>query len=200
MAATFNNNSGLKADRDINQVAGNMTVQARDSDPRPSPWSDTGNGAAVETSTRVFITYRRDDTAGDAGRLYDSLTRRFGDGSVFMDAEGIQPGQEFGQVIRETIEKSDVVLVLIGRRWANATDASGRRRLANPDDWVRREIEAALDLDVALVPILVHGAPMPAREELPPSIQPLAGFHAFKIGDYWQGDIDRLADAIRRLG
>lgn len=186
MAATFNNAGSLHAGRDINQVAGNMGA------------SDSGDGAETSTPARVFISYRRDDAAGEAGRLYDSLTERLGRHAVFVAAEEIQPGEEFGAVTRERIVASDVMLVLIGRRWANATDATGRFRLNSPDDWVRREIETALHARVPLIPVLVDGAPIPVRERLPGSIRRLADLHAFTIGEHWHGDVDRLDAAIRR--
>ncbi len=198
MAATFNNSGNINAGRDINQVAGSMIVRTHFPDARPQQPSAAATGAGSMTGARVFITYRHDDASGEAGRLYDSLTQRLGRHSVFMDAEELEPGQEFGRVIRQRIGDSDVVLVLIGRRWAGATDAAGRWRLDDPDDWVRREIETALDLDVTLVPVLVQGAPMPTREDLPPSIRRLADLHALTIGAHWQGDVDRLAAAIRR--
>jgi hypothetical protein len=193
VATTFNNSGGQHAGRDINMVGGDMTVREGISDHRPPSWPRSAGRA------RIFITYRRDDTAGDAGRLYDSLTQRFDSDSVFLDAEAIPPGEQFGRVIRESIEGSGVLLALIGPRWATATDGRGRLRLSDPDDWVRREIQTAADRHLPIVPVLVRGARMPAKEQLPKAIRCLADFQAFSIGDHWQGDVDRLADAIRRL-
>src|SRR6185436_8803333 len=93
----------------------------------------------------VFISYRREDTRADAGRLYDALRRRWGDGKVRKDLEDIRPGAEFSRAAHELIARSDVLLVLIGTRWLEGGNAE---RLANPADLVRREIETALEKEV----------------------------------------------------
>ena len=92
----------------------------------------------------IFISYRRDDTAGHAGRLFDRLAEHFGRERVFMDVDTIQPGQDFAEVIGERVRSSGAVIVLIGKEWLLATDASGDIRLNDPADFVRLEIVSAL--------------------------------------------------------
>lgn len=83
---------------------------------------------------RIFINYRRDDVAGVAGRLSDSLSRYFGDGRVFRDVDGIDAGANFEEVLKNTSQSADAMIVLIGRQWTTVADAQGRPRLHDPDD------------------------------------------------------------------
>jgi len=147
----------------------------------------------------VFISYRRDDSAGYAGRLHESLERRLGAGEVFRDVDALQPGQDFVDAIADRLGSCRACLVLIGREWLNAADASGRRRLDQEGDYVRHEIAAALARpDVAVIPVLVEGAAMPAAESLPESIRALARRHGTSLRDEaWDSDVDRLATAVR---
>jgi len=147
----------------------------------------------------VFISYRRDDSAGHAGRLFDRLKQHLDDDSVVMDIEAIKPGQDFVDAVSETARSSDVVIVLIGRRWLTITDAAGRRRLDNPGDIVRLEIRTALERqDVHLIPVLVGGATMPDREELPGELETLARLNAVEISDSrFDHDVRRLIDTLR---
>jgi hypothetical protein len=148
----------------------------------------------------VFISYRRDDSTGYAGRLHESLERRLGAGEVFRDVDALQPGQDFVDAIADRLRACRACLVLIGRDWLNATEASGRRRLDQDGDYVRLEIAAALARsDVVVIPVLVEGAAMPAAEALPESIRALARRHAVSLRDEaWDADVDRLAAAVRR--
>lgn len=151
----------------------------------------------------IFINYRREDTAGHAGRLYDALAARFGDDHVFMDVDAIDPGADFTQVVEQSVGSCDVLLALIGRRWTTTTDREGRRRLDKPNDWVRVEIQTALDRpDTRVIPTLVQGAEMPASDDLPAPLQRLAHRHAFEIRDNrWRSDVDRLiADLMELAG
>ena len=93
---------------------------------------------------RIFLSYRREDSAGYAGRLHDTLAMRFGPENVFLDVDSIEPGANFETVLEETLASCDTLLVLIGPRWTDAEDASGRKRLYDRTDYVRREIELAL--------------------------------------------------------
>jgi len=148
----------------------------------------------------VFVSYRREDSAGYAGRLHESLERRLGEGEVFRDVDALQPGQDFVDAIADRLRACRACLVLIGRDWLNATDGSGRRRLEQDGDYVRLEIAAALARpDVAVIPVLVEGAAMPPAEALPESIRALARRHATSLRDEaWDSDVDRLASAVRR--
>lgn len=148
----------------------------------------------------IFIGYRREDTADVAGRIYDALAARFGRASIFKDVDNLRPGADFGDYIKSILPRCRVALVLIGPNWLDSRDETGRRRLDDPHDWVRIEIESALaagTLDV--VPVLVNGARMPRADELPPSLHPLLRRHAATIrrDPDFHDDIARLATALR---
>ena len=104
----------------------------------------------------VFISYRRENAAGEARALFNDLVARLGEDSVFMDVDSIALGRDFRSVLQETTASCDLMLVLIGRNWADAKDEGGRVRLENPVDYVRLEIEAALKRDIAVTPVLVQ--------------------------------------------
>ena len=110
---------------------------------------------------RVFISYRREETAYPAGWLFDRLADRFGRGQIFKDIDSIQLGDDFVEVITAAVGSCDVLLALIGDRWLTITDEQGRARLDDPEDFVRLELEAALTRNVRVIPILVEGARMP---------------------------------------
>ena len=105
-----------------------------------------------KTPGRIFINYRRDDTAGFAGRLSDALSEYFGDGRVFRDIGSIEGGANFEDVLKQTAHSADAMIVLIGRDWATVTNKTGERRLHDPDDWVAREIAAALEKESRFFP------------------------------------------------
>lgn len=130
---------------------------------------------------KIFISYRRQETAWPARQLYEVLVARFGAGSVFKDVDDIDPGDDFVERITDAVAACDVLLALIGNRWATMTDARGRRRLDDPDDFVRLELTAALTRGVRVVPILVDGAAMPQADELPPDLLPLTRRQAVEI-------------------
>ena len=139
----------------------------------------------------IFISYRRGESAGYAGRLQESLERRVGKGTVFRDVDDLAPGQDFVNAITDRLRDGRACLVLIGRQWLRATDVAGRPRLALPDDYVRLEIEAALARsDLLVVPVLVEGATMPSVEDLPPTIHALSRRHALSLRDEsWDADV-----------
>lgn len=142
----------------------------------------------------IFISYRRDDSAGHAGRLFDGLAERFGAGNVFMDVSDLQPGQDYVHALDQALARADCVLAVIGPRWAGAADAAGQRRIDDPDDLVCREIGAGLARQATVIPVLVHGATMPAAEALPPALRALARRQAITLSDQrWERDIDELA-------
>jgi hypothetical protein len=130
---------------------------------------------------RIFISYRREETAYPAGWLYDRLADRFGGGQVFKDVDSIQLGDDFVEVITSAVGSCDVLLALIGDEWLTITDDHGRRRLDNPDDFVRLEIEAALTRNVRVIPILVDGARMPRADQLPGSLAKLVRRQALEL-------------------
>jgi AAA ATPase domain/TIR domain len=130
---------------------------------------------------RIFISYRRQETAWPARQLYDVVAERFGAEQVFKDVDDIAPGDDFVERITAAVESCDVLLVLIGRQWLTIIDENGQRRLDNPEDFVRLEVETALTRNVRVIPILVDNARMPRKEELPPDLAPLARRHAVEV-------------------
>ena len=118
-------------------------------------------------SRGVFISYRRQESSGWARLLQNQLAARLGDDQVFMDVDTIALGVDFAEVIAQAVSTCQVLLAVIGPRWLTATDQDGRRRLDDPDDIVRLEIQAALDRDIRVIPILVEGAQMPRPQQLP---------------------------------
>jgi Sulfatase-modifying factor enzyme 1/TIR domain len=148
----------------------------------------------------IFVSYRRDDTQDAAGRLYDRLVRAFPRGDVFMDVDRIRATQKFPLVFAEKIANSGVMLVVIGKQWLTLTDASRRRRIDNPKDFVRLEVSQAIGRGIPLVPVLVNGATLPREEELPEALRPLVteGWQAVQIRhDRFGSDVDKLIDDIR---
>jgi hypothetical protein len=149
--------------------------------------------STAPSAGRVFISYRREETAYAAGWLFDRLADRFGRGQIFKDIDSIQLGDDFVDVITAAVRSCDVLLALIGEQWLTITDEHGRRRLDNPDDFVRLEIEAALARNVRVVPVLVAGARMPRSDQLPPSLAKLARRQALELShSHFELDTSRL--------
>lgn len=149
--------------------------------------------------SQVFISYRREDSAAYAGRLYDRLVTHFGNGQVFMDIDQIEPGEDFGEVIQEKVGVCRVVIVLIGRSWLSAGDVQGRKRLEDPEDFVRQEITAALVRKIKVIPVLVGGATVPKMAELPEALAPLSRRNAIELSDLrFHQDVDRLIGALEK--
>jgi hypothetical protein len=146
---------------------------------------------------RLFLSYRREDTAGRAGRLFDGLTQRLGGGSVFQDVASISPGVDFEDAVVTSLAGTDASIVVIGSEWASVSEADGVRRLDRADDYVRQEVIAALASGRPVVPVLVGDSRMPEAEELPVELRPLLKRQAFTIRDVaWNDDVDGL---VRRL-
>jgi len=146
---------------------------------------------------RIFINYRRDDSAGYAGRLADSLGAWFGPERIFRDVSGIDYGADFEQAIDSKLEESGAVVVVIGDRWTSAADAAGKRRLDDPFDYVTREISVSLKNGIAVVPVLIGNATMPRADELPGELVDLAKRNAITVSDErWNFDVERLAKVL----
>lgn len=146
----------------------------------------------------IFISYRREDTAGQTGRLFDRLVNHFGRDAVFMDVAGIEPGIDFVDAIETAISRCNIVLVVIGPQWLTCLDETGRRRIDNTDDFVRMEIIIALRSNVPVVPVLVDGAVSFSLEALPDSIQSIGQNRIHTLRDHqWDNDIKVL---IAELG
>lgn len=147
---------------------------------------------------RVFLSYRRDDSSGHAGRLADALVQEFGPKNVFQDVAAIGPGRDFASAIEDALGDSEVVLVVIGPKWLAASGPSGKARLHEPGDYVRTELATALSLDVPVVPVLINGAKLPTVAELPDELGPLAHRQAVVLRDEsWRRDVDALLKSLR---
>jgi hypothetical protein len=127
-------------------------------------------------SHAVFISYRRNDTDGLAGRLRDRIEREFPDGTVFMDVNSVRAGFDFRSEINAALRRSSIFLLLIGDRWLNQVE-----RLLLPEDTVLHEIRLAIALDLHLVPVLVNGAIMPNPKQLPEEIRSIAWLNAVEL-------------------
>lgn len=146
----------------------------------------------------IFLSYRRQDSQSATGRLADALEVRFGPARVFRDHESIVAGEDFAAAIHRAIDASTVVLVVIGPHWVTAVDADGRRRLDDPGDFVRLEIEAALAAGVPILPVLVEGAVMPSAQAVPTSLGAFTRCQAMDLSDTrWRYDAQRLAEALQ---
>lgn len=150
---------------------------------------------------KIFISYRRDDSGGYAGRLFDHLTANFGMRNVFMDIDTIPAGQDFRKAISNAVATCDVVLVIIGKQWLGITNEKGRRRLDDPRDFVRVEVAAALaNAKTLVIPVLLRGVGMPGEQDLPDDLKELTWRHAIEIHDYrFQHDAAKLVEEIERF-
>jgi TIR domain len=148
----------------------------------------------------IFVSYRRSDAEGWAGRLSDSLKRELGRVNIFRDIEDIPPGVEFDTYIAGAVGSCDALIALIGPSWLSVTDQNGRRRLDDPKDFIRLEIAAALRRNVRVIPVLVSGAQMPGSDDLPEDIKPLARRQAYELTDSrWADDCRNLAGALKPI-
>jgi hypothetical protein len=153
----------------------------------------------ARTPGRIFISYRRDETDFPAGWLYERLAAHFGPDQVFKDVDSIELGDDFAEVIADAVGACDVLLVLIGARWLEITDAAGRPRLENPDDFVRLEVEAALERKVRIIPILVGRARIPDAHELPASLGKLVRRQALALDPTrFDADTRRLVRVVEK--
>jgi hypothetical protein len=166
-----------------------------------APSRQRREGARGDVSDeRIFISYRHADAGGWARSLHDSLDEQLGAGRAFRDV-AMPSGIDFHQHAEALLDRCDVVLAIIGKRWASITDAEGNVRLQNPDDLVRREIARALQRpDVEVIPVLVDGAQMPTERELPPDLAPLSRRLASELTDTrWDYDVGVLTGRLREL-
>jgi TIR domain len=149
---------------------------------------------------RIFMSYRREETAYPAAWLFDRLAGQFGRDLIFKDVDSIEPGDDFVEVITNAVGSCDVLLALIGARWLTIADQDGRSRLDDPDDFVRLEIEAALARKVRVIPILVDGARMPRAEDLPVSLAKLSRRHALELSPIrFEADTQRLLRFLEQV-
>jgi hypothetical protein len=159
-----------------------------------------GGGVAGLSSPGIFLSYRREDAAPYARLLQSELREHIPDARVFMDLDSIEPGLDFAEVIQEAVGSCTVLVALIGRQWATLTDEEGRRRLDNPDDYVRFEVQAALERGVRVIPVLVDGARPLGQQQLPSELQKLARLNALELSyGRYEYDADRLLNLLQRL-
>ena len=147
---------------------------------------------------RIFLSYRRSDVGGHAGRLSDSLAQRLGSRNVFQDVTDIGAGHDFAAAIHGALEGADAAVAVIGPGWLEASTADGRPRLFDPDDYVRLELATVLKRNVPVAPALVGGASLPAAADLPEDLRPLVGRQAIELRDAsWHQDVDNLLRSLR---
>jgi hypothetical protein len=148
---------------------------------------------------KIFLSYRRQDSAGMAGRIYDRLCAHFGDDAIFMDIDSIPFGVDFREQITSAVDQCGIVLAVIGPHWAG--EAGAARRIDDPRDFIRLEIEAALERNLPVIPILVDRATMPGEADLPSSLARLAYRNAIDLdqGRDFHHHVDRLIKGIERL-
>jgi hypothetical protein len=147
--------------------------------------------------TKVFLSFRNEDTAGYAEAIRLALKASF-PGQVFLDKTSIAIGDDLVKTIEAALQACRVVVVIIGKDWC--ADRAGRRRLIEPADYVRLEVSTAIRLERKILPVLVHGAKMPEEDELPPDVLPLRGIRAGQIDpDSWEDGIEKLVKAIEQV-
>jgi hypothetical protein len=149
---------------------------------------------------RIFISYRREEASGHAGRIYDAMVARFGEDNVFMDVD-IAPGVDFVDHITNVVSSCTVLIAVMGKSWAEAPGPDGHPRLQDEADFVRLEVGTAVqNSDVTVIPALVDKARMPRAEQLPEEMRPLARRNALELSDgRWRYDVGRLNDTLEQL-
>jgi TIR domain len=165
-------------------------------------WPEAGLTEEPKSRLAIFISYRRDDSRDTVGRVLDHLRLAFEEEHLFLDVNRQAPGEDYRRMIETALEQSDVLLVVIGPDWVKTTNREGRRRLLDPEDMVRIEIETALRRDLRIVPVLVEDAGMPRPQDLPPSLEPLCYRSALPVrpDPEFQPDMQRLVVALREQG
>jgi len=149
---------------------------------------------------RIFINYRRDDTPGVAGRLFDYLASKYSRRELFMDVDAMQPGLDFAKQLDTQVSQCHVLLAVIGPHWLDAHDQAGKRRLDSDKDYVRIELASALKRDIAVIPVLVDGAVMPPEESLSEDLRPLARRHALELRHTrFNADADAIVHALETV-
>jgi uncharacterized membrane protein YhaH (DUF805 family) len=149
---------------------------------------------------RIFINYRREISAAAAGRLSDRLIQHFDHERLFIDIDSIEPGVDFVKALDDQVAQCGAFIAVIGPGWTDLKNAEGQRRLDQPNDSVRIEIESALKREIRVIPVLVDGARMPTADELPDSIKALARRNAIMLSHHRFGpEVDELAQALQRV-
>ncbi len=155
----------------------------------------------MSRSRSIFISYRRRHSIDITGRIYDRLVAHFGEESIFKDVDAIPSGVNYRHHLEQAVSHCPVLLAIIDPHWLGITDDQGRPRLANPADWVRIEIETALQRDRLVIPILVGEAKLPSEADLPESLKALAYRQSAKVrcDPDFHRDVDRLIHRIEEV-
>lgn len=175
---------------------------ARPAEPPPSPYAYTVPTYNIGNN-KIFISYRRQDSGDIAGRIYDVLVAAFGSGAIFKDVDSIPKGSDYHNYLEDTVSSCRALIAVIGDEWLDTIyedgDKQGQRRLDDPNDWVRLEIEHALSLGIAVIPVLVRGTRMPPEDKLPFAIRRLARRNATMVRSDpdFRNDMERLIRAIQ---
>ena len=147
--------------------------------------------------TRIFVSYRRVDSEGYVGRLYDHLLQHFDESELFLDVDTMKPGEDFVAAIEKVIGACEALIAVIGPQWLDIRDQNGNRRLDNPEDYVRLEIATALKRDILVIPVLIERATMPRKNDLPDDLVNLTRRNAIELShDRFSYDVDRIVQAI----
>jgi hypothetical protein len=191
--------------REAGSLSQTSTTMPRSADvveevPQPAR-SPSSSPSASDRAGKVFLSYRRDDSADVAGRMYDRLVQRFGKEQVFKDVDSIRLGVDFRRHLQQAVGECDILLAVVGDRWSVSGGAEGQKRLDDPKDYVRIELEAALARDIPIIPVLVRGANFPAEGELPASLQSLVYRNGMSVrtDPDFHRDMDRLIEGLERL-
>src|SRR5262245_46719259 len=149
--------------------------------------------------SKVFISYRRDDSSGYAHAIHTRLLQHFSKDQVFMDVDTMKPGVDFVRAIEKAVGECDVLVALIGKRWTGG-ESGGTSRFENTKDYVRLEVSTALARDILVIPVLVDGMTMPDEDRLPTPVQPIARRNAIEISNTrFSYDVDQLINAVRDI-
>lgn len=151
--------------------------------------------------SKIFVSYRREDSGPIARRLADSLAHSFGPNAVFIDTDTIRSAQNWKNEIDKALQESSVLIAVIGPRWLLLQDKDGRRRIDNKNDWVRAEIRSSFEGPRSVLPVLVSGGTPPTTQALPESLQKLADIQAYVLDDkFWERDVQFLIKRLEDLG
>jgi hypothetical protein len=184
----------------VGRLLSRLGFEMTQPDQERRPVARKGPMAVRPAQREIFLSYRRQDAAPYARLLQSQLKERFPAAHIFLDLDSIEPGRDFAEVIQEAIGSCAVLVTLIGRQWTTVTDGQGRRRLDDPDDYVRFEVQTALDRGVRVIPVLVDGAAPLRGQELPAGLRPLARLNALELSYCrYEFDANRLLDLIQQV-
>jgi TIR domain len=156
--------------------------------------------AVTDIMSKIFISYRRRDSPGFAGRICDHVSLRFGNDAVFRDVETLEGGVDFVEAINKAVGDCAALILVVGPNWLHVTDARGKRRLDNPDDFVRMELAVALARKIRVIPVLVEGAQMPSADELPDDLRAVTRRQAIEVTDSrFESEIEEVIRALESV-